>query len=123
MKLILNLRDLSRLEIATALFNSMSDDERKEFYNRMLRVHRLYADTDSIKVPIYDYLKIMRNDIDTIDDISGENNNDIQHITEAVRLMLISMLSNDDTMIKNGILKQAYEEMTKTTNFDISPFD
>lgn len=117
---IMNERSSGKTQMCMAILNSMTESERENFLNR---IYGLYADTDSIKVPIYDYLKIMRNDIDIIDEISCENNNDIQHITEAVRLMLISMLSNDDKMIKEGILKQAYEEMTKTTNFDISPFD
>lgn len=113
-------RNAGKKAMVMTILNSMTESERKEFLNS---IYGHYADTDSIKVPLYDYLKIIRNDIDTVDEISCENNNDIQHITEAVRLMLVAALSNEDKMIKEGILKQAYEEMTKTTNFDISPFD
>lgn len=105
----MNPDDSSRQSMCKALLNMMTDDERKEFLNE---IYGRYVDTDSIKVPMGEYIK------KTI-----IANNDIEHITEAVRLMLIAALSNESTKFKRHLVVTAYEEMKKTSNFDDSPFD
>jgi len=105
-----NPENANKADICMALIHNMTDFERKDFLNR------LYGVCDS-------NIKMLMGDVFGMHKIITTNNNDIQHITEAVRLILVAALSNEDKMIKDGILKQAYEEMTKTTNFDISLFE
>jgi hypothetical protein len=102
----------SKVEICKTLLISMTDAERKDFFNCIYSMH---VDKDNISA--------ISNDLYCIRKFITAHNNDIDHIAEAVRIILVAALSNEDKMIKEGLLKQAYEEMTKTTNFDKSPFD
>lgn len=98
-----NPKDSSKVEICTALLNSMTTEERKEFLNRVYELN--------------DSLKEVKKDIKV-------NINDIGTITEVVRLMLVAALSNNDVSFKRRILEDAYNKLEDNASlFCFPPFD